>query len=35
MLDAAADGKTQTITWEWRPKDKWLPLCDRVAHTED
>jgi hypothetical protein len=28
------DGDTQTITWEWRPKDRWLPLCDRVAHKE-
>ena len=25
------DGKTQTIAWEWRPEDGWLPLCDRVA----
>jgi Protein of unknown function (DUF1579) len=25
------DGKTQTVTWEWRPKgNKWLPLCDRI-----
>jgi hypothetical protein len=29
------DGKTQTITWEWRPKHRWLPLCDRVARRED
>lgn len=27
----AADGNTQTITWEWLRDDKWLPLCDRVA----
>jgi hypothetical protein len=26
-----ADGDTQTIQWEFKPKDKWLPLCDRVA----
>jgi hypothetical protein len=25
------DGRTQTIAWEWKPKDKWLPLCDRMA----
>jgi hypothetical protein len=25
------NGRTQTITWEWKPRDKWLPLCDRVA----
>ena len=29
------DGRTQTITWEWRPADRWLPLCDRVARRED
>ena len=27
----AADGNTQTITWEWLRDGKWLPLCDRVA----
>lgn len=27
----SADGKTQTITWEWLQKGKWLPLCDRIA----
>ena len=31
----SADARTQTITWEWRPKGQWLPLCDRVAHRED
>ncbi len=25
------DGATQTITWEWRPEEGWLPLCDRIA----
>ena len=25
------DGMTQTITWEWRPEEGWLPLCDRIA----
>jgi hypothetical protein len=25
------DSRKQTITWEWRPKGEWLPLCDRVA----
>ena len=25
------DGATQTITWEWRPQEGWLPLCDRIA----
>ena len=30
-IEFSGDGKRQTITWEWRPKDAWLPLCDRVA----
>lgn len=24
-------GDTQLIHWEFKPGDKWLPLCDRVA----
>lgn len=27
----SADGKTQTITWEWWQDGNWLPLCDRIA----
>lgn len=34
-VEFSADGNTQTITWEWRPKDTWLPLCDRVAVREE
>ena len=34
-IEFSADGRTQTITWEWHPKDRWLPLCDQVAHRED
>jgi hypothetical protein len=34
-IEFSADGRTQTITWEWRPRDRWLPLCDRVARRED
>jgi hypothetical protein len=34
-IELSADGKTQTITWEWRPKEQWLPLCDRVAVREE
>jgi hypothetical protein len=33
-IEFSADGRTQTITWEWRPGDEWLPLCDRVAVRE-
>jgi ketosteroid isomerase-like protein len=25
------DLSTQTIVWEWKPADRWLPLCDRIA----
>jgi hypothetical protein len=27
--------REQVITWEWRPKGRWLPLCDRVATRID
>jgi hypothetical protein len=29
------DDRTQTIAWEWKPGDAWLPLCDRVATRID
>ena len=35
LIEFSPDGRTQTLTWEWRPKDRWLPLCDRVAVRED
>ncbi|ANH39752.1 hypothetical protein I601_3346 [Nocardioides dokdonensis FR1436] len=25
------DGRTQEISWEWKPAHQWLPLCDRTA----
>lgn len=34
-IEFSADGRTQTIAWEWKPRDRWLPLCDRVAHRVD
>jgi hypothetical protein len=34
-IEFSPDGRTQTISWEWRPKDTWLPLCDRIARRED
>ena len=34
-IEFSADERTKTITWEWHPKDRWLPLCDQVAHRED
>jgi hypothetical protein len=34
-IEFSDDRRTQTITWEWRPRDQWLPLCDRVATRED
>jgi hypothetical protein len=33
-IEFSGDGRSQTITWEWRPKDRWLPLCDRVARRD-
>ena len=29
------DGRTQEISWEWKPGGEWLPLCDRTAHRID
>ena len=34
-IEFSEDGRTQTIAWEWRPREKWLPLCDRVAKRVD
>ena len=33
-IEFSADGKAQAIAWEWRSKDRWLPLCDRTAIRE-
>lgn len=30
-IEFSADCERQVIAWEWRPKDTWIPLCDRVA----
>ncbi|WP_310570535.1 hypothetical protein [Gemmatimonas sp.] len=35
QIEFSEDGRTQTIAWEWRPKDRWLPLCDRIARRQD
>ena len=29
------DGRTQEISWEWKPGRDWLPLCDRTAYRVD
>jgi hypothetical protein len=34
-IEFSEDGRQQMITWEWRPRDQWLPLCDRVAVRQD
>ena len=31
----SVDGLTQDISWEWKPGDTWLPLCDRTATRID
>jgi hypothetical protein len=30
-IEFSADGRTQRIVWQWRPRDRWLPLCERTA----
>lgn len=34
-IELSADGRTQTIVWEWNPSGSWLPLCDRTARRLD
>lgn len=34
-IEFSADGRTQTIVWEWKPGDRGLRLCDRVARRID
>ena len=35
LIDFSADGRTQRIVWDWKPRDRWLPLCDRTAVRAD
>jgi len=35
LIDFSADGRTQRIVWEWKPRDRWLPLCERTAVRAD
>jgi len=30
-IEFSADGRTQHIAWQWRPRDRWLPLSQRTA----
>lgn len=34
-IEFGEDDRTQMIVWEWKPKEKWLPLCDRTAVRTD
>ena len=34
-IEFSADNRKQIIVWEWKPKDQWLPLCDRTATRID
>lgn len=27
----SVDGRSQEIVWEWKPGERWLPLCERKA----
>ena len=29
------NNRRQVISWEWKQKDEWLPLCDRTAIRVD
>lgn len=29
------DGRTQDVSWQWKPASEWLPLCDRTASRID
>ena len=35
LIDFSADGRTQRIVWEWKPRGRWLPLCERTAVRVD
>lgn len=35
LIDFSADARTQRIVWEWKPRDRWLPLCERTAVRVD
>ena len=34
-IEFSADGRTQHVVWEWKPRERWLPLCERTAVRED
>jgi hypothetical protein len=35
LIDFSGDGRTQRIVWEWKPRDRWLPLSERTAVRTD
>jgi len=34
-IEFSADGRSQRVVWEWKPRERWLPLCDRTAVRVD
>jgi hypothetical protein len=34
-IEFSRDARTQHVVWEWRPRSKWLPLCERTAMRID
>ncbi len=35
MIEFRDENRTQVISWEWKPGEIWLPLCDRIAVRTD
>jgi hypothetical protein len=35
LIDFSADGRSQRIVWEWKPRGRWLPLCERTSVRVD
>ena len=34
-IEFVDDRRTQRISWEWKPDQSWLPLCERIATRID
>lgn len=34
-IEFSEGDRKQSIVWEWKPEDRWLPLCERTAVRVD